>query len=306
MIWRSHTHLLLLGFESRSYDFPSAETANPNAASKGEVLVRYPYQLKETVSCQDRGRRGNYMFSRDHQHGGHTTRNDDPEAPVVLIVEDERGLADLYTAFLEDTYTVRTAYTGEQALELLDDEVDVALLDRRLKRWSGDQLLSVIRARKIDCQVAMVTAVAPDFDIADLAIDEYLTKSISREDLLALVEELVLRAESDIDQQELLALVSRKIALENEKSTTELEASDEYAKLERRIEIAKDRLDLDPEQVGWNKHRPDTCPQCGLRWDLSVGDTIGFLKLGAYVWKCAQCGRIEKVPDPSNRRVTRR
>lgn len=206
------------------------------------------------------------MSSRDHQHGGNTTSDDEPEAPVVLIVEDERGLADLYTAFLEETYTVRTAYTGDQAVELLDDAVDVALLDRRLEKWSGDQLLGVIQDRKIDCQVAMVTAVAPDFDIAGLAIDEYLMKSISREDLLVLVEELLLRAESDINQQELLALISRKIALENEKATTELEASDEYAKLKRRIEIAKDRLDLAPEQVGSNKHRPDTCPQCDLRW----------------------------------------
>lgn len=201
---------------------------------------------------------------------------------------------------------MRTAYTGDQAVELLDDAVDVALLDRRLKNWSGDQLLSVIQDRNIDCQVAMVTAVAPDFDIANLAIDEYILKSISRADLLALVEELLLRAESEVNQQELLALISRKIALENEKSTAELEASDEYAKLERRIEIAKDQLDLAPEQVGSNKHRPDTCPQCDLRWDLSVGDTIGFLKIGAYVWKCTRCGSIEKVPDPSNRRVTRR
>lgn len=131
----------------------------------------------------------------------------------------------------------------------------------------------------------MVTAVTPDVDIADLAIDEYITKSISRQDLLAMVDELLLRAKSDVNQQELLALISRRITLENEKPTTELEASDEYVKLERRIEVTKDRLDLDPAQVDLSKYWPNTCPQCNLRWDLSIGDTIGFLKLGAYVWK---------------------
>lgn len=246
------------------------------------------------------------MSSREHENGESRTQSTDSETPVVLIVEDERGLADLYTAFLEDRYTVRTAYTGEQALGMLDDAVDVALLDRRLENWSGDQLLGVIQDRKIDCQVAMVTAVAPDFDIAALAIDEYLTKSVSREDLLEIVEELLLRAESDITQQELLALISRRITLENEKSPTELEASDEYRKLKRRIDISTDQLNLDPEAVGLSKHRPEACPHCGLRWDLSVGETIGFLKLGAHVWKCTQCGSIEKVPDPSGRRVTRR
>lgn len=232
----------------------------------------------------------------------------DPETrtTTILIVEDERGLADLYTAYLEDAYAVRTAYTGEEALELLDDDVDIALLDRRLDKWSGDQLLNVIHERNIDCQVAMVTAVIPDFEIVDLPIDEYLTKPISREDLLETVEELLLRAESDIDQQELLSLISRRIALENEKPAAELAASDEYTQLKQRIEVATDHLDFDPEQLGASKARPDSCPQCNLRWDLSIGDTIGFLKLGAYVWKCAKCGSIEKVPDPSNRRVTRR
>lgn len=245
------------------------------------------------------------MSSRESQQNGATTQNDERDAPVVLVVEDERDLADLYTAFLTDTYTVRTAYTGEQALALLDDDVDVALIDRRLKDWSGDELLEVIQDRGIDCQVALVTAVAPDFDIAALAIDDYLMKSVSREELLELVEELLLRAASDVDQQELLSLISRKIVLEGEKPPSDLEESDEYTKLERRIEMAKDSLQIHPEQVGTNKHRPDTCPQCDLRWDLSVGNTLGFLKLGAFVWKCTQCGSVEKVPDPSNRRVTR-
>lgn len=246
------------------------------------------------------------MPPRTRQSRDDSEKIDDSDPPVVLIVEDETELADLYTTFLEETYTVRTAYTGEQALKLLDDAVDVALLDRRLQSWSGDQLLGVIQDRQIDCQVAMVTAVAPDFDIAGLPIDAYLTKSVSRSELLEMVEELLLRAEADVDQQELLALISRKISLESTKSEIDLQESDEYRKLERRIEIATDRLDIDPAQVGSNKHRPDSCPQCDLRWDLSVGDTIGFIELGSYVWKCTRCGGIERVPSPSNRRVSRR
>ena len=232
----------------------------------------------------------------------------EPESTTttVLLIEDERGLADLYTAYLEDTYTVRTAYNGEEALELIDHDVDIALLDRRLDKWTGDQLLNVIRERDIDCQVAMVTAVIPDFDIVDIPIDDYVTKPVSRDGLLETVEELILRAESDIDQQELLALISRRITLEREKSASELEASDEYSRLERQIELAKDCLDYDTAELGSNKTKPDSCPQCGLRWDLSVDDTIGFLELGSYVWKCIQCGSIEKSPDPSHRRVSRR
>ena len=34
------------------------------------------------------------------------------ETPTVLVVDDERDLADLYAAWLADEYEVRTAYGG--------------------------------------------------------------------------------------------------------------------------------------------------------------------------------------------------
>lgn len=61
----------------------------------------------------------------------------------------------------------------------------------------------------------------------------------------------------------------------------------------------------DPEEASANKHRLESCPDCDLRGDVSVGNTIGFLKLGAYICNCTGCGTTTKLPDPSNRRVTR-
>jgi CheY-like chemotaxis protein len=40
-----------------------------------------------------------------------------------------------------EEYEVRTATGGPEALDLVDEEVDVALLDRRMPRMSGDELL---------------------------------------------------------------------------------------------------------------------------------------------------------------------
>ncbi|TKX52052.1 response regulator, partial [Halorubrum sp. SS7] len=60
--------------------------------------------------------------------------------PLVLVVEDEPDLADLYAAWLGDEYRVRTAYGGREALDQLDetdDEVDAILLDRRMPGLSG-------------------------------------------------------------------------------------------------------------------------------------------------------------------------
>jgi len=227
------------------------------------------------------------------------------DAPVVLVVDDEPNVADLYTAYLEDTYTVRTAYSGDSALELLTPEVDVALLDRHLIEWSGDELVTVITDRQIDCQIAMVTAVEPDFDIIDLAIDSYLRKPVSRTALRETVEELLLWKNSPVTAQELLALISRKQVLEHQKTHAELEESAQYTKLQKRIAYAESRLELQPGDAS-SKYRPAKCGSCGMRWDISVGGTVGFVRLSSYIWKCTQCGNTEKRTDPHDRRIARR
>jgi DNA-binding response OmpR family regulator len=58
----------------------------------------------------------------------------DTEPKRVLIVEDDRDLANLYEMWLVDEYDVRIAYSGEAALErMADREADVVLLDRRIR-----------------------------------------------------------------------------------------------------------------------------------------------------------------------------
>ncbi|MDX1748088.1 MAG: response regulator, partial [Halobacteriales archaeon] len=63
---------------------------------------------------------------------------DDEDRPVVLIVDDEPEIVDLYNRRLKGTYAVRTAYGGTEALEEADESVDIVLLDRRMPDLSGD------------------------------------------------------------------------------------------------------------------------------------------------------------------------
>lgn len=104
-----------------------------------------------------------------------TLTDSEPLTGTVLIVEDEQPLADLYAAWLTETYSIRTAYDGEQALDQLDEQVAVVLLDRRMPQLSGDDVLERIRERNYDCHVAMVSGVHPDFDIIEMGFDDYLT-----------------------------------------------------------------------------------------------------------------------------------
>jgi DNA-binding response OmpR family regulator len=164
-------------------------------------------------------------------------------SPVVLIVEDEPDLADLYAAWLQDACTVRTAYDGSEALDQLDGGIDIVLLDRRMPGLSGDEVLETIRDRELDARVAMVTAVEPDFDIIQMGFDDYLVKPVSKEDLLETVDQLLLRSTYDEQIQEFFALASKKALLDSQKTEAELRASEEYARLEDRLAVLRAQID---------------------------------------------------------------
>ena len=174
------------------------------------------------------------------------------QPPLVLVVEDEPDLADLYAAWLGDEYRVRTAYGGHEALDQLDevdDEVDAILLDRRMPGLSGDEVLTAVRERGIDCRVAMVTAVEPDFDILEMGFDDYLVKPVTSDTLRETVEGLLRRGEYDSEVQELFSLTSKKAMLESEKSATDLADNDEYQRLTERIDELRDRADESRDAV---------------------------------------------------------
>jgi two-component system response regulator AdeR len=167
----------------------------------------------------------------------------DSEPPVVLIVEDEPDVAETYNLWLQEDYEVRMAGDGNEALELLDDYVDVVLLDRMMPGLSGDEVLERIRESTSDCRVAMVTAVEPDFDILEMGFDSYLTKPIRSDELHETVSNLLERSEYDDLLQEYYSLVEKQATLEATKSSAELAESDEYGSLTDQVADLKEDLD---------------------------------------------------------------
>lgn len=133
----------------------------------------------------------------------------------VLIVEDNRDLADLYAAWLSDSYAVKTAYDGEDALDRLDTDVDIVLLDRRMPTLSGDEVLGTIWERGFDCQVALVTSVELDFDSLALGFDDYLRKPVTKSSLNVLVESLSIRTDYSAKVREYFSLLSKRVALQS-------------------------------------------------------------------------------------------
>ncbi|WP_137284445.1 response regulator transcription factor [Halorussus salinisoli] len=103
------------------------------------------------------------------------------ETPTILIVDDNRPLADGFARALPEEYEVLTAYTGKEARESFHEDVDAVLLDRRLPDVSGDELLDEIREGEFDCRIAVVSA---DQQSSDLDCDTYLTKPLAGPDVV--------------------------------------------------------------------------------------------------------------------------
>jgi DNA-binding response OmpR family regulator len=170
-------------------------------------------------------------------------------AATVLVVDDEQRAADTYANVLASEYDTRTAYSGEEAVDLAGTaDFDVVLLDRRMPELTGDDVLAAIQQRASDCRVAMVTAVNPDFDIVELGIDDYIVKPVGREKLHETVDRLLALDAYDERQRELSSLKVKRNVLELEKSNAELADSDEFARLERRIaELEAELADMADE-----------------------------------------------------------
>ncbi|WP_266075341.1 response regulator transcription factor [Haladaptatus caseinilyticus] len=162
---------------------------------------------------------------------------------TILVADDERPIADLYTRWLGEEYDVYTAYDGVEAMEYLDDTLDIALLDRDMPRASGDDVLNTIRDRKLDCRVGMITAVEPNFDVLELGYDDYVVKPINSPDQLhGIVSTLIQRATYSTDVQRLLTLSSKRATLETRMEREELESRDEYRELVSKIQSLKTSL----------------------------------------------------------------
>lgn len=110
-------------------------------------------------------------------------------APGVLVVEDEKPLADLFEMWLEESFDVRTVTTGRAALDAIGEDLAVVVLDWRMPEVDGVEILAEIRNRDLPCAVVVVTGFEPDFDEVEYHVDAALTKPVSSDQLRSVVEE---------------------------------------------------------------------------------------------------------------------
>ncbi len=123
--------------------------------------------------------------------------------PKILVVDDERSMVAVVRSVLEaQGYQVCEAYDGKECLRIASKELpDVILLDVQMPEMDGFKALEHLQAdtRTKEIPVIILTAVAKDSRSIDaglsLGAQEYLTKPISRDELLVRIAS-VLRADT--------------------------------------------------------------------------------------------------------------
>jgi DNA-binding response OmpR family regulator len=116
----------------------------------------------------------------------------------LLLCEDEIELSEALVEILKrNKYSVDAVYNGEEALDYIYAyEYDGIIMDIMMPKMDGITLLKILREKKINVPVLMLTAKAEIDDRVlglDLGADDYLTKPFDIKELLARVRALTRR-----------------------------------------------------------------------------------------------------------------
>lgn len=167
-----------------------------------------------------------------------TDTHSDSSQATVLVVEDEPDMAELLAIWVGERYEVAIAHDGVEALEAMSDEIDVVLLDRRMPRMNGDEFLHEVKDRGYDARVVMVTAVDPGPEVAKLPFDDYVTKPVTKDVVLGVVERMLRLKQAGKAVREYHSLERRRDVLRTARATTGESDPETFEWLTRRLEAA--------------------------------------------------------------------
>lgn len=118
-------------------------------------------------------------------------------AAKILIVEDEEAIRGFIKVNLKrNNFEVLEAGSGEQALELISDDINVALLDVMLPGINGYEVCAKIREKHPQLGIIILTAKGQEenkVEGLEAGADDYIVKPFSPKELLARINSLLRR-----------------------------------------------------------------------------------------------------------------
>jgi len=123
-----------------------------------------------------------------------------PSEITILVVDDEEDVVEIVTHFLkQEGYQVATAFDGEEALRKVTPEIDLIVLDIMLPHVDGLEVCRRLRSR-VETEMIPIIFLSAKAEEEDqvkglmLGADDYLTKPVSPEVLVAHIKAVLRRA----------------------------------------------------------------------------------------------------------------
>lgn len=111
----------------------------------------------------------------------------------ILIVDDERDVAKLLRAYLENDYDVEEAHNGSDALNrIFKGEFDLILLDYAMKDIKGDRICQLTRTddqtHKLPVIIVTAHVEVDEKQFREYGASDVLYKPVNNRDLLDKIE----------------------------------------------------------------------------------------------------------------------
>ena len=114
----------------------------------------------------------------------------------ILIVDDEEGIRESLKLILADHYNLILTEDGEQALEVLENSSDIALvlMDIKMPGQNGLETLEAMKEKYPDLKVIIVTgykSVETATEAVRLGASGYIVKPFKSDEVLATVRSVL-------------------------------------------------------------------------------------------------------------------
>ena len=105
----------------------------------------------------------------------------------IAIIDDEPDIRDICRTYFEfEGYEVLTASNGQEALDLLEQDVDLFILDIMMPEKDGYAVIKEMKARQLDIPYIYLTAKTTESDTIYglmLGADDYVKSPLALENL---------------------------------------------------------------------------------------------------------------------------
>jgi DNA-binding response OmpR family regulator len=118
----------------------------------------------------------------------------------ILVADDDKNTRRLFQALLEaENYTVHTACTGRQALDVIyQTHIDLAVVDLMMPDMDGYELIESLRQAGNNLPILMISARHMPSDKKQafrLGVDDYMVKPVDGEEMILRIQALLRRSQ---------------------------------------------------------------------------------------------------------------